>query len=208
LLQDLHPGPDFESVTEPGETILWRGKPVFWPFVLHAVPMLVFGAAWGVFDAALLSKAFVAAQGNFDLFLLAFAVIHGFPAWGSLLYAAYLVLVHRNTVYAYSDRRLLLRSGVVGTRLKSIDYGRIRELDVTVGIFERLYGVGTVRVHAGRSTARGARLYDQFVSIADPYEVYRAIKGVELDGKTDWRYPNALRPAVSPGYQPELKRSA
>lgn len=206
MLQDPHP--DFASVIQPGEEILWRGKPVFWPFVLHAVPMLAFGAAWGTFDGALLSKAFLAAQGDFDPFLLAFALIHGFPAWGSLLYAAYLVLVHKSTLYAYSNRRLLLRSGVVGTRFKSIDYDRIQELDVTVGIFERFFGVGTVRAYAGRSSARGARLYDQFVSIADPYAVYRAIKGVELDGKTARRYPNALRPAVNPGYQPELKRSA
>jgi len=205
LLQDPHLGPDFQSVTEPGEEILWRGKPVFWPFVLHAVPFLAFGAAWGAFDYALLSKAFFAAPGELDLFLLTFALVHGFPAWGSLLYAVYLVLVHKKTVYAYSNRRLLMRSGVIGTSFKSIDYDSIQELDVTVGVFERLFGVGTVRAYAGRNTAKGARLYDQFLSIAEPYAVYRAIKGVELDVKTDWRYPNALRPAVNPGYQTELK---
>ena len=208
MLQDLRLGPDFDSVTEPGEEILWRGKPVFWPFVLHAVPMLMFGAVWGFFDCTLLSKAFTAAHSELDLFLLTFALIHGFPAWGSLLYAAYLALVHKNTVYAYSNRRLLMRSGVIGTSFKSVDYDRIQELDVTVGVVERLFGVGTVRAYAGRNTSKGARVYDQFISIADPYAVYRAIKGVEVDVKTDWSYPNALRPAVNPGYQTELKRSA
>jgi hypothetical protein len=208
MLHDPSLGPDFESVTEPDEKILWRGKPVFWPFVLHAVPMLIFGAIWGTMDYGILGKAFSTSQGHFDLFLLMFALLHGFPAWGSVLYAVYLVLVHSNTVYAYSNRRLLMRSGVIGTSFKSVDYDTIQELDVTVGVFERLFGAGTVRAYAGRNTAKGARIFDQFVSIADPYEVYRAIKGVEVNVKTDWNYPNALRPAVNPGYHTELKPNA
>lgn len=208
MLHDPSLGPDFESVTEPDEKILWRGKPVFWPFVLHAVPILIFGAIWGTMDFGILGKAFSVSHGRVDLFLLMFGLLHGFPAWGSVLYAIYLVLVHNNTVYAYSNRRLLMRSGVIGTSFKSVDYDTIQELDVTVGVFERLFGAGTVRAYAGRNTSKGARIYDQFVSIADPYEVYRAIKGVEVDVKTDWNYPNALRPAVNPGYHTELKPNA
>ncbi|HTZ78019.1 MAG TPA: PH domain-containing protein [Stellaceae bacterium] len=208
VLQDPHLGPDFESVTEPDEEILWRGKPVFWPFVLHAAPILALGAVWGAFDLGLLRKAFSAAPGELDLALITFAALHSFPAWGSVLYALYLAVVHGNTVYAYSNRRLLIRSGVVGTSFRTVDYDSIQELDVTVGILERLFGVGTLRAYAGRNTAKGARLYDQFVSIAHPYDVYRAIKGVELDVKTDWSYPNALRPATNPGYRSELKPNA
>jgi membrane protein YdbS with pleckstrin-like domain len=208
MLHDHHLAPDFEAITEPDEQILWRGKPVFWPFVLHAVPILIIGAIWGVMDIGMLGNAFSASHGQLDLSLLVFALLHGFPAWGGIIYAVYLVLVHNNTVYAYSNRRLLMRSGVVGTSFKSVDYDRIQELDVTVGVLERLFGVGTVRAYAGRNTAKGARVYDQFVSIANPYEVYRAIKGVEIDVKTDWNYPNALRPATNPGYHTELKPSA
>lgn len=208
MLQDPHLGPDFESVTEPDEKILWRGKPVFWPFVLHAVPIMIFGAIWGMMDIGILGRAFTASHGHLDLFLLMFSVLHGFPAWGSIFYAVYLVLVHKNTVYAYSNRRLLMRSGVIGTSFKSVDYDTIQELDVTVGVFERLFGVGTVRAYAGRNTSKGARIFDQFVSIADPYEIFRAIKGVEVNVKTDWNYPNALRPAVNPGYRTELTPNA
>jgi hypothetical protein len=204
MLQDPKLPPEFEAVTEPGEKILWAGRPVFWPFVLHAVPMLIFGAIWGAMDLGLLGKAVTASKAPPDHFLLFFGILHSFPAWGSILYAVYLVMVHSNTVYGYTNRRLLMRSGVVGTSFKSVDYDKIQELDVTVGVIERLFGVGTVRAYCGRNTAKGARIYDQFISIANPYEVFRAIKGVEVDVKTDWNFPNAMRPAVNPGYKTEL----
>jgi Bacterial PH domain len=208
MLQDPKLPPEFEAVTEPGERILWTGRPVFWPFVLHAVPMLIFGAIWGAMDLGLLSNAATASKAPPDHFLLFFGILHSFPAWGSILYAVYLVMVHSNTVYGYTNRRLLMRSGVVGTSFKSVDYDKIQELNVTVGVIERLFNVGTIRAYAGRNTSKGARIYDQFVSIANPYDVFRAIKGVEVDVKTDWNYPNAMRPAVNPGYKTELEPAA
>ncbi len=208
MLQDPKLPPDFEAIKEPGEEILWRGKPVFWPFVLHAVPIVIVGAIWGLMDFGILGTAFSKSSGRLDLFILGFGFLHSFPAWGSILYLVYLMLVHSNTVYAYSNRRLMMRSGVIGTSFKTVDYDTIQELDVTVGVVERLFGAGTIRAYAGRNTSKGARIYDQFVSIANPYEVFRALKGTEVDVKTDWNYPNAMRPAVNPGYHTDYKPAA
>lgn len=202
----LQAAPDFGSVTEPGEKILWQGKPVFWPFVLHSIPLLAFGLVWGGFDLGLLTSASShAARSSGSVPMIIFLILHSTPAWGSILYCAYLVLVHDNTLYAYSNRRMLMRGGVFATSFKSIDYDRILELDVTVGLIDRLFDVGTVRAFSGSTTSKGARIYDRFVSIPDPYGVYRAIKGVEVDIKTDWNYPNALRPATNPGYTTDYK---
>ncbi len=202
----LQAAPDFQSVTEPGESVLWQGKPVFWPFVLHAVPILVFGLVWGAFDLGLVGAAAHNVARPTDSHVLGFFMIaHSIPAWGGVLYFLYLVLSYGNTRYAYTNRRMLMRGGVLGTSFKSIDYDRIQELDVVVGFVDRLFDVGTVRAFSGATTAKGAPIYDSFVSIRDPYAVYRAIKGVEVDVKTDWNYPNALRPTVNPGYRTEYK---
>ena len=206
MLQDPKLPPEFEAVTESGEKIFWTGRPVFWPFVLHAVPFLLFGIVWGLMDLGIFGHAVASAKGHqAALPLVGFGILHSFPAWGSIGYSIYLVLVYGNTVYGYTNRRLMMRSGVIGTSFKSVDYDRIQELDVTQGVIERLFGVGTIRAYCGRNTSKGARIYDQFVSIANPYEVFRAIKGVEVDVKTDWNYPNAMRPDVNPGYKTDFK---
>ena len=205
MLQDGDLPPDFRAVTEPDEKVLWTGKPMFWPFVLHAVPLVVIGIVWTALDSGLHGDAYRFASRQDALAFYTFIVLHSLPAWGSIAYAAYLGMVHSNTVYGYTNRRLLMRSGVIGTSFKSIDYDTIQELDVTVGIIDRLFNTGTVRAFTGQTTSKGARLYDQFVSIANAYDVFRAIKGVEVDVKTDWNYPNALRPAANAGYKTELE---
>jgi Bacterial PH domain len=201
----LQAAPEFESVTEPGEKILWQGKPVFVPFMLHAIPILGLGMFWGAFYLGLDSAASGNAAPPPTPYLIIFLIMRSFPVWGSFLYVIYLVQVYGNTLYGYTNRRMLMRSGLFATSFKSIDYDRIQELDVTVGLLDRLFDVGTVRAFSGSVTSKGSRIYDRFVSIRDPYGVYRAIKGVEVDAKTDWNYPNALRPAVNPGYTTEYK---
>lgn len=208
MLQDPKLPPEFEAVTEPGETILWTGRPVFWPFVLHAVPILLFGLVWGLMDLGIIGHAVATSKGHSSFPLLPFAIMHAFPAWGGIGYAIYLVLVFGNTVYGYTNRRLLMRSGVVGTSFTSVDYDKIQELNVNVGVIDRLFGTGSIRAYSGRTTSKGARIWDQFVSIANPYDVFKAIKGVEVDVKTDWNYPNAMRPATNPGYKTDYKPSA
>lgn len=208
MLQDPKLPPEFEAVTEPGEKVFWTGRPVFWPFVLHAIPILLFGLLWGLMDLGILGHAVVSSKGHNAFPLIPFAILHSFPAWGSIGYTIYLMLVYGNTVYGYTNRRLLMRSGVIGTSFTSVDYDKIQELNVQVGVIDRLFGTGSVRAYSGRMTSKGARIWDQFVSIRNPYEVFRAIKGVEVDVKTDWNYPNAMRPAVNPGYQTEYKPGA
>ncbi len=83
MLQDANCPPEFKAVTEPDEKILWTGRPLFWPFVLHAVPIVAVGAIWGAMDFGIFSTA--ASNGQTNLLLYAFFIFHSFPAWGSIV---------------------------------------------------------------------------------------------------------------------------
>jgi hypothetical protein len=41
--------------------------------------------------------------------------------------------------------------------------------------------------------------------IENPYEVFKLLKQVYFDIKTDVEFPNKLRPPVNPGYQSEYQ---
>lgn len=58
--------------------------------------------------------------------------------------------------YAERDDDLLVRRGVLITRLSVVPYGRMQFVDVTAGPFERAFGLATVRMHtaAAASDAR------------------------------------------------------
>jgi Bacterial PH domain len=202
--QEPMPAPAFAAICEPGEKILWSGKPMFWPYVAHAVPVVLLGVAWGAGELGLLPPAFYLVSRHL---LRAPALLRLLPAAICILHGLGVALAYVNTAYAYSNRRLLIRSGVIAASFATADYDGIRELDVTVGLIERLFGAGTIRAFSGRMGRGGKPAYDQFVSIANPYDVFRALKQVEVDVKTDWKYPNALRPAANPGYATDYRPS-
>jgi len=200
-LSDTIP-PEFEAVKDNDETILWTGQPALIPYLTRGIPFLIFGLFWGFFDLFFIMNM-IKFGGGMGLFMIPFFFVHLFPFYGSILNIVRLALVHRNTRYAVTNKRLMLRSGIWGIDFKSLDYDRISNLEVNVNPLEKLFNVGSIRAYTGETvvTRNSSRsVFNEFISIADPYEVFKQIKQVSVDIKTDWNYPNKLRPEENPGY--------
>lgn len=106
------------------------------PAVLAAVALVVIGAATG----------FAAAYGLAVAPLLVGAlawrfVDRRFGSWG----------------YAEREDDLLVRRGVMFSRLSVVPYGRMQFIDVTAGPLERAFGLATVRLHTA-AAATDARI--------------------------------------------------
>lgn len=207
MTTDAQLPPQFQGILDHNERVLWLGTPKWLPFILTGVPFLVIGCAWGAMDYF----GFIRHMGNGISgppagFIIPFFMLHLFPFWGGILNMLRLMLVHSNTFYAFTDKRLLIRSGFWGTDFKAIDYDRIQDLTVTVNPIENLLGVGSIKAFTGAYTTKGAPVFDRFTAIEEPYEIYRRLKEISLDVKTDWNYPNALRPESNQGYKTRLDR--
>lgn len=97
---------------------------------------------------------------------VAVAAAHAVPALAAGLAAAVVVLAgvslvfvrrrYRAWGYLERDEDLLVRRGVMIRRLSVVPYGRMQFVEVTAGLFERMFGLSTVRLHtaAARSDAR------------------------------------------------------
>lgn len=85
----------------------------------------------------------------------------------------------RITAWGYAEREedLLVRRGVMFSRLSVVPYGRMQFIDVTAGPVERSFGLATVRMHtaAAASDARipglprdeAARLRDRLAELGE-----------------------------------------
>jgi membrane protein YdbS with pleckstrin-like domain len=83
----------------------------------------------------------------------------------------------RAWAYAERDDDLLVRRGVLFSRLSVVPYGRMQFIDVTTGPLERSFGLATVRMHtaAAASDARipglareeAARLRDRLAELGE-----------------------------------------
>lgn len=193
--------PQFQGVLDSNENVLWLGTPKWLPFMLTGVPFLIIGCIWGAIDYFGFIRHMLDGRGSPGGFVVPFFLLHLFPFWGSILNMARLALVHGNTFYAFTNKRVLIRSGFWGTDFKAIDFDRIQDLTVSVNPIENMMGVGTIKAFTGAYTPKGAPVFDRFTAIDTPYEIFRRLKHVSVDVKTDWNYPNALRPDQNPGYR-------
>ena len=175
------------------------GKPAFILFILSGIPFLIIGLIWGVLDIGFFGVFTKSSMmGEMSVFFTIFFIIHLFPCWGSILNLLRLWLVHGNTWYAYTNKRLMMRSGFWGTDFKAIDYDKIMDLTVTVNPIEKIYGVGTVSAFTGNMTTKGMRIYDRFGD-SRPYEVLRRLKNSWSQDRLE--FLNALWPETNPGYR-------
>lgn len=194
--------PDFESIRGKDEEILWSGRPAFVPFVagglFAGLPAIIIGLI------LLVSSHFSTYEVDSSRFGLLILWFVSLLSIGQGLWSiAYRVLSYNNTRYAYSNRRIIVRTGFFGTGFKSVDFDKITDIEVKVNFVERLYDVGTVQFFSGRTESNDdtvSKVYDKWHSVALPYELFRDVKEVILDIKTDYNYPNALRPETNPGY--------
>jgi membrane protein YdbS with pleckstrin-like domain len=201
--------PEFEAVKDFDEAILWIGQPVFIPFLAQGLPFLIIGLAWGAFDWMFISVILSGGVGGMAPFMMIFMLFHLFPFWGSILNMLRLMLVFRNTHYAITTKRVMMRSGFFGIDVKIVDFDKIQNLEVNVGPLEKLYNVGSIRIFSGEvsHTKNGLRsLSDTFKAIQEPYAVFKQLKQVSMDIRSDLNYPNQLRPDENPGYNTTYKR--
>lgn len=90
-------------------------------------------------------------------------------------------LRRRVRAWGYAEREddLLVRRGVMFTRLSVVPYGRMQFVDVTAGPFERAFGLATVRMHTaaaasdarvpGLAAADAARLRDNLARLGEAH---------------------------------------
>lgn len=198
-------GPSSGSLREmlmPGETVLWTGKPKKSAFVLNkCLLMAPVALIWlcfdGFFIAMTVSDGF---GGGMGFFLIPFFLLHLMPVWiwlGNIFTAS---RRWQNTEYAVTDKRILIKNGFVGVNYQTIYYTDIANVELRIGLIDRLLGVGDIYLQLPMHSS-GKSSGPVILDIDEPEEIYRRIQRIVLDIQSDIHYPNDLRPNENPGYQ-------
>jgi uncharacterized membrane protein YdbT with pleckstrin-like domain len=89
------------------------------------------------------------------------------------------LLRYRRTVYAITDRRVLIREGTFSLEFASIDFGRITEIRVSQSIFQSALGLGTLLIYVG-GPLKDRTNHESFVSIHDPHQVCKKLTEISV----------------------------
>lgn len=192
-----------EDVLEEDERILVRLRPNKKVYILERVTkMLPFALIWLLFDSMFIVMMFITNAFEEDpgilFFVIPFFAFHLAPVWIWIAGIVKGVSGYKNVEYAFTDKRIIIRSGVIGVDFKTFYYTDITGVNVRVGLLEKMYKVGDIYL---KSETQSAILDD----IEHPYEYLAKLQKITLDIKTDIYYPNDLRPEDNHGYNTKYR---
>lgn len=89
--------------------------------------------------------------------------------------------------YALTDKRVIVKSGLIGTDFNSIYFTEIKSVNVNVGLIGKIFSVGTINIDTGKvgTVASGSgenrqtrtqTSYDKLLFVDTPYEVYKLLQ--------------------------------
>jgi uncharacterized membrane protein YdbT with pleckstrin-like domain len=192
-----------QDLIMPGEQILWSGKPKKNAFIINrSVVMMPFALVWFCFDGFFISTLISSGEIHKMLFFIVpFFAIHLMPVWIWLWNVLSANKKWKNTEYAVTDKRILIRGGVIGYNYQNIYYTDINSVDLHVGVIDRMLGVGDILISQNgmQSTSKGT-LTPAILDIENPQQIFKQIQKTVIDIQTDIHYPNDLRPDSNHGY--------
>ena len=96
-----------------------------------------------------------------------------------IITALFLVLKYQKTFYAITNKRVIIRTGIVGVDFKSLDLGNIGATDVYVGLLDKILGNKTGSICFGSASSplnsQNSNAY-AFRHVENPYQTYKEIK--------------------------------
>lgn len=192
-----------EDIVSEDEQILLRLNPNKKVFILESIfKGLPFALLWGGFDTFFIimmiqANAF---EDNFPLLIsiIIFFALHLIPLWMYIAGVVKNIAGYKNIEYAFTDRRIIIRSGVIGIDFKTIYYTNIEGINCKVGLFDRMFKVGDLYIKALNQSA-------VLLDIPTPYFFLEKLQKITLDIKADIQYPNDLRPKENHGYHTDYK---
>ena len=202
----------FDQILNSDEKVIWSEKPQKKPFLLVTIPamfaLIAFGIVSFTFIYYFAQNWFSFGNDNADKSIPWYGyipiVFMSSPLWMGILYPFYMMMAYKNIHYCYTNRRVILRSGAWGADYKTIEYDQISDLEVKVGPVGEKYNTGNLTIITG-TNSDGKQISNTMYAISQPYEVFKNLKKVMLDIKTDYFYPNELRPDINKGYKTEYK---
>jgi membrane protein YdbS with pleckstrin-like domain len=170
-----------KAILEPKEQIVWQGainkKVITFYFFLAVI--IVTLISYFIFSQEIIDytsngvpKSIAGSTVGLVLFL--FGILISVFSFLSKLVIEYII----------TNKRVVIKSGLIGTDFNAIYLNEVRTVNVNVGLIDKIFSVGTVNIDVGKvetvtsgsgnDRQSGVRTaYEKLLHIDSPYEVYK-----------------------------------
>lgn len=177
----------FEPILDKDEKVLKTFKPskakMYWSAIFSAFFVSLIFLICIMF---MIASAFGEQNGDVVV-LTSQSILYGFLIGfcGGLVLVMVLTLIfvslsYKNTFYAYTNKRVIVRRGIIGVDYKSLDMNMIGIVTVNVSILDKILmkNTGSIQFGSMANPIGGNHLMFGFLHINDPYSVYKEVKNI------------------------------
>jgi membrane protein YdbS with pleckstrin-like domain len=191
---------EINKILEPKERIAWQGvisrDVLSFSFFSSLVILGIIASGFFLAGTLNFTSNGQPAQANGSVVGIGILVV-------GVLISAISYFADRVKEYAITKKRVIIKSGLIGTDFKSIYYDQMKNVIVNVGLIGKIFRVGTLQIDTGKThtystggrrggryshgTVRTRTVYDNLKHITKPYEVYKHLQS-SLSGRKESLY--------------------
>lgn len=167
----------FDDVLEVGEKIEKGYKPVKSKMFLSGI------FAFSIFNIFMIILAVInlfGEQTSLTETLLGTLIPGGLAVVGIILSMVFACLRYKNTYYAVTNKRLIIRTGIFGVDFNALDIENIGASSVSVSLLDKILrkNTGSLKFGSNSSPINADRSINgyMFMHIENPYQVHKEIK--------------------------------
>lgn len=183
---------EINTILEPQEKIVWQdivNRKVMIFYLIISL-LIIGGISYFFF-----SKEVISYTSNNVPKTIAGSTIGLFVLFIGLTSSLFGFLSNYVKIYFITNKRAIIKSGLIGTDFNSIYFTEVRTVNVNVGLVDKIFSVGTVNIDTGKietvnngSKHSGTRTaYDKLQHVNKPYEVYKYFQST-LTGRQESLY--------------------
>lgn len=179
---------NINSVLQSGENIVWQGVINRKVLAVGLVISLAFILTIGGF---FFSKESIQYTSNGQAGQVSGAIVGMVIVGVGLVFSLLSFFQNLVKAYAVTPKRVIVKSGLIGTDYQSVYFEQIKEVLVDVGLIGKIFGVGTVKIDTGKTetystSSTGSHgenvqqvqtrtMYTYLSNIDTPYDVYKYV---------------------------------
>lgn len=177
---------NINSILQSGENIVWQG--VINRKVLVA-GLIISLTIISIIGALLFSKESIHYTSNGQAAQVSGSVVGMIIVGVGVSLSLFIFFQNLVKAYAVTPKRVIIKSGLIGTDYQSVYFEQIKEVLVNVGLIGKIFGVGTVKIDTGKTETyssggsgqsgggqiRTRTMYTSLSNIDTPYDVYKYV---------------------------------
>lgn len=182
--------PRINNILESNEKVVWQGVInrkviLFFSIFIFVVAFVIGSLAFtkGIFDYNLMGQSKRISGSTIGIIVILIGLVISLLSY----------FADKVKEYVITRKRIVIKSGLIGTDFKSIYFDQIKNIIVDVGIIGKIFNTGTIKIDIGKtetfSTGGGytnrrysspqvqtTTMYDYLKHIDNPYGVYKYLQ--------------------------------